>query len=144
MILILKILFFLVYIIQFSTSSSSLAVSGPLRSRYYDTETFHHFRSLPKLLFHFGRCIKIYKQREVGCISCSLSHSDINLTFQCHSVLTEETMTPELQQGNCYISAGRNADTHSMSEAHRLATLPLNCHSLAGNQFVELLTAFVV
>jgi hypothetical protein len=48
-----------------------------------------------------------------------------------YPVSTDEALTPESQQDNCYISAGGNAGTHTVCpEALKVATLPLDCHSL--------------
>jgi hypothetical protein len=48
----------------------------------------------------------------------------------------------ELQQDNCYITAGGNADTQSLSRGLQVATPQLDCHSLASNRLVGLLIAF--
>jgi hypothetical protein len=61
-------------------------------------------------------------------VSYSLSCLIINLTFP---LSTDEALTPKSQRDNCYISAGGNAGTHRVCpEALKVATLPLDCHSL--------------
>jgi hypothetical protein len=48
-----------------------------------------------------------------------------------YPVSTDEALTTESQRNNCYISAGGNAGTHRVCpEALKVATLPLDCHSL--------------
>jgi hypothetical protein len=48
-----------------------------------------------------------------------------------YPVSTDETLTPESQQDNCYIRAGGNAGTQTVCpEALKVATLPLDYHYL--------------
>jgi hypothetical protein len=48
-----------------------------------------------------------------------------------YPVSTDEALTTESQRINCYVSAGGNASTHTVCpEALKVATLPLDCHSL--------------
>jgi hypothetical protein len=48
-----------------------------------------------------------------------------------YPVSADEALTTESQRDNCYISAGGNVGTHTVCpEALKVATLPLDCHSL--------------
>jgi hypothetical protein len=48
-----------------------------------------------------------------------------------YPVSTDEVLTTESQRDICYISAGENSSTHRVfPEALKVATLPLDCHSL--------------
>jgi hypothetical protein len=48
-----------------------------------------------------------------------------------YPVSTDKALTPESQRDNFYVSAGGNVGTHRVCpEALKVATLPLDCHSL--------------
>jgi hypothetical protein len=87
----------------------------------YKTESFHLFNGLPKFLFPFDWYFRIIVGILSGVVGVLtrliqplLPKRQPHLP-EAYAVSTDEALSPESQRDNCYISAGGNAGTCSLS-----------------------------